>query len=113
MAVEKILSKAGFYVETLEDGFSALGLLNSGEIANYDLLIVDIKMPRLNGLNLIRQIRETKYSMPIIILSAHYEEKYKVEADELGVSNFIQKPFEKLTLLDAVSNATEQKNIDN
>lgn len=72
--------------ENGEDGYSKF---KENEI---DLIITDINMPKLNGLEMIEKINKIDRDTPTIVLSAHNESKFLVESIELGVSNFIFKP---------------------
>jgi len=60
-----------------------------------DLILTDIKMPKMNGIEMARKIRETDKNIPIIVLSAHSESDFFVEAIEAGVSGYLMKPIDK------------------
>lgn len=76
-----------------QDGFEKLV-----STKNFDLIITDINMPRLNGIQMIEKVREVDSDVLIIILSAHNEQCYYTSADKLNVSSYITKPV-KLPLL--------------
>lgn len=71
------------------DGQDALNKFNTKE---FDLILSDINMPNLNGLEMIKIIRETNENMPILMLSAHNDSKYFLQAIELDVDGYILKP---------------------
>jgi DNA-binding response OmpR family regulator len=84
------LRRAGFSVITAHDGHKAL--LDWQE-QKPNLLILDLKMPKLDGLSVCRQIRAQQASTPIIILSVQGEDDDVVTALELGADDYITKPF--------------------
>ena len=83
------LSSRGYDVRTAADGLSALETFGDW---SPDLVITDLAMPNMDGLDLCRRLREIS-TVPIIILSAKGEEKTKVEALDLGADDFVTKPF--------------------
>jgi two-component system KDP operon response regulator KdpE len=88
-AVGRALTARGFDVETAEDGEK--GLAKVAEFAP-DLIVLDLNMPRLDGMSVCRRIR-TWSQVPIIILSVREDESDKVEALELGADDYLTKPF--------------------
>jgi len=96
-------------VEILELFFEKVVAVNDGiqvmeEIASssYDILIFDICMPNMDGLEAIAKIREIDKKIPIIILSAHTEHDYLWRAVELKITKFLTKPYDKNSLIDAL-----------
>lgn len=83
------LKSRGYDVRTAPDGMTALETFNEWQP---DLVITDLAMPRMDGLELCRQLREVS-QVPIIVLSAKGEEKTKIDALDLGADDFITKPF--------------------
>ena len=83
------LKSRGYDVRTAPDGMTALETFNEWQP---DLVITDLAMPRMDGLELCRQLREVS-QIPIIVLSAKGEEKTKIDALDLGADDFITKPF--------------------
>ncbi|MBA4012883.1 MAG: two-component system response regulator CreB [Phenylobacterium sp.] len=83
------LEKAGYEVVEAEDGEAALERAQS---AAPDLLVLDLNMPRLNGLDVCRQLR-AKGELPILILSSRDEEIDRVLGIELGADDYVVKPF--------------------
>jgi excisionase family DNA binding protein len=81
---------AEYAVDTVEDGPTALERLRSGQ---YDLLITDLKMPRMDGLSVIREVRREWPDLPIVILTGQSTEASAIEAINLGVSGYVLKPF--------------------
>ena len=83
------LSSRGYDVRTAADGLSALETFGDW---TPDLVITDLAMPNLDGLDLCRRLRAIS-TVPIIVLSAKGEERTKVEALDLGADDFVTKPF--------------------
>ncbi|HXX75731.1 MAG TPA: response regulator transcription factor [Nitrospiraceae bacterium] len=83
------LERSGYAVETVESGE---GALNSFRNRRPDVVILDLIMPGMGGVAVVRRIRESS-TVPIIVLSAMGEESRKVEALELGADDYMTKPF--------------------
>ena len=83
------LQKDGYEVTCASDGREALTRFNEGQ---YDLVVLDVMMPRLDGLEVCRRMR-AKSTVPIIMLTARAEEVDKVVGLELGADDYITKPF--------------------
>lgn len=90
------LAEEGYRVDEAEDGET--GLYNAREYP-CDLLIVDLGLPRLCGLDLIRQLRSDGCTLPILILTARGRWQEKVEGLEAGADDYLTKPFEFPELL--------------
>jgi DNA-binding NtrC family response regulator len=78
-------------VDVAEDGMQAMEKLVACE---YALVITDLKMPRANGMWLLRELRERKLTCPVIIVTAHGAVKDAVEALRLGAYDFLTKPLD-------------------
>ncbi|HIE56943.1 MAG TPA: response regulator transcription factor [Anaerolineales bacterium] len=83
------LAGRGYKIFTAGDGLEALAIFHR---ENIDLVIMDVMMPDMNGLETIRRIRETS-RIPIIVLSALGEEQDKIRALNLGADDYLTKPF--------------------
>ena len=93
-AIEIYLSQEGYKVLKAYDGEEALKLLDKHKV---DLLIIDVMMPRLDGIRATLKIRE-KQNMPIIILSAKSEDADKILGLNVGADDYMTKPFNPLEL---------------
>lgn len=82
-----------------KDGEEALELF---EEKKPDLLIFDICMPKMDGIEVLNKIRKSNKAIPIIVLTAHTEETYLFRAIELNITRYLLKPFSKDALLDAI-----------
>lgn len=85
----------GFETFEAEDGMEAVEMCRDND---FDLIIMDIMMPKLDGYSAVREIRKTK-QMPVIMLSARGEEYDKLFGFELGVDDYVTKPFSPKELL--------------
>ena len=94
-AIEIYLLQEGYNVLKAYDGIEALECLKKSEI---QLLIIDVMMPRLDGIHAILKIRETS-SIPIIILSAKTEDPDKILGLNIGADDYLSKPFNPLELV--------------
>jgi len=83
------LDVAGFQVSICHDGFKALELIREND---YDLLIIDIMLPGMDGLEILRRIRDEK-NIPVLLVSAKKEEIDKIKGFSLGADDYITKPF--------------------
>ncbi|MDY2726651.1 MULTISPECIES: response regulator transcription factor [Anaerostipes] len=88
-AIKKRLEMEGFFVLTAYDGLEAMDLLMEQDI---HLLIIDVMMPKMDGLSATMKIRESK-NIPIIILSAKTEESDKILGLSMGADDYVSKPF--------------------
>ena len=88
-AICKLLELEGYETLQAYDGLEALDMLTSNTV---HLLIIDVMMPRLNGLSAVMKIRESK-NIPIIILSAKTEDSDKILGLSMGADDYVSKPF--------------------
>lgn len=94
-AIEIYLRQEGYNVLKAYDGQEAIKVLDSTEV---DLLIIDVMMPKLDGIRATLKIRE-KNSLPIIILSAKSEDADKILGLNVGADDYLTKPFNPLELV--------------
>lgn len=94
-AIEIYLSQEGYQILKAYDGLQAVSMMEKHEI---QLLIIDIMMPKLDGLRATLKIRE-KSSIPIIILSAKSEDADKILGLNIGADDYVTKPFNPLELV--------------
>jgi YesN/AraC family two-component response regulator len=99
--ISETLKKLKANFETAENGKIALQKFK--DIGDFDLIVTDINMPVMNGLELIKNIKEIKPDMPVIIMSAHTEPEYIKSAEELGVENYLLKPFDFIKFINLIS----------
>jgi two-component system alkaline phosphatase synthesis response regulator PhoP len=90
------LSKEGFAVESARDGDTGLQRAAS---ESFDLIILDVMLPRKNGLDICRDLRQQSIRTPIIMLTARGQVVDKVVGLKLGADDYVTKPFEMMELL--------------
>ena len=104
----KILSHAGYEVTTAPDGNAALGLLKS---THYDLLLVDLKMPGLSGLEAVTHARKIDPTLMIVMLTAYATIETAVDAVKRGAFDYLAKPFTVDQLRSVVEQSLQQKQL--
>ncbi len=97
--IEIFLKSQGYQVEKAADGIEGLEIIQRREI---DLAIIDIMMPRMDGVTMTMRLRE-KYDFPVIMLSAKSEETDKVIGLNIGADDYVTKPFAPLELMARVN----------
>lgn len=100
--LSKTLALADYEVDASPDGRTALERLR---VLPYDLLIVDLKMPGIDGLTVIREARRYKTDLPVVIITGFSSESAAIEALNLGVSGYLTKPFRVPEVLKAAAKA--------
>lgn len=90
IAISEFCKIKSFDIVSIKDGLHALDQIDSG---HFDLYIIDINIPRINGLDLLKHIRKTDLDTPIIIITASLEIQNFATAFENGCSEYIKKPF--------------------
>jgi CheY-like chemotaxis protein len=100
-----------YHVVTKRDGIEGMAWLAAGNIPN--MIILDINMPRLNGLDFMRQINRSGLykDIPVMMLTANEDEDDIFEAFALGIQNYVQKPFNPVALKDKVRKILKQVHI--
>ncbi len=98
------LSRASYRVEAASTGEEALELLDR---LHFDVVLLDLMLPGIDGLEVLRQIRRRNPSLPVILLTAHGSIENAVEAMKLGARDFLTKPFEMERLNVAIRNTLE------
>ena len=101
--------KNRFDVITKKDGMEGMAWLSAGNIP--DLIMLDMQMPRLNGLEFLKQIRTSGMfrEIPVILVSANENEYEITQSFGLGIVDFIRKPFNPIKLKEKVDNILNKK----
>lgn len=105
-AIEIYLSQEGYRILKAYDGLEAMEILEKEEV---NLLLIDVMMPRLDGIRATLKIRE-KNSIPIIILSAKSEDADKILGLNVGADDYVTKPFSPLELVARVKSQLRRYN---
>jgi len=103
-AIERILTRVGYNVLTARDATEALEVVSNTTI---ELVLADIQMPGINGLELVRQIHEIEPDLPCIVMTGYNTPENSIEALQAGAFWYLEKPFEGETL-DVVRRLVEQ-----
>jgi two-component system nitrogen regulation response regulator NtrX len=104
-SLEKLLSYEKYRTFSAPDGPSALELIADERI---DIVLLDIKMPGMDGLEVLQKLKEMREGLPVIIISGHGNVSTAVEATKLGAFDFIEKPIDLDRLLLTVRNGLKQ-----
>ncbi len=103
--LEYDLSKSVSKIITVENGAKALKILKEQKI---DCVLSDINMPQKNGIVMAKEAREWGYNLPIIFLTAHGDSELMKKALSLGAFDFIDKPYDKDSLVKILSEASKE-----
>ena len=101
-----VLEDEGLRVLEAEDGAQALDLLSSNDL---ELVLLDVWMPEIDGIELLRQLRELPNRPQVVMISGHGNIETAVQATKLGAFDFIEKPFSIDALLHTVNRALEHR----
>ncbi|HEU5360077.1 MAG TPA: sigma-54 dependent transcriptional regulator [Candidatus Deferrimicrobiaceae bacterium] len=102
------LRKAGYRVETASDGTEGLSVFSPEK---FDLVITDVKMPGISGIEVLRRVRKASPTIPVLVITAFGNVETAVEAMKEGADDFIGKPFHRDQLLLAVEKALERQRL--
>ena len=97
--LRRILTLAGYQVHLARDGSEAITVLQTEP---FHLVLTDLVMPRMGGLELLREIRRRERDLPVVFLTAFGKPAAFAEAMDLGAVGFVTKPFQANSLLEAI-----------
>lgn len=100
LGVRDALQHAGYQVDVTHDGNSGIQLLREGR---YDLVVLDLMLPGVNGLDILKQLRQERHDIRVLILTALADETDLLRGFELGADDYMPKPFSPLELVARVS----------
>lgn len=89
-SIQSILIKAGYVVDIFDDGDDGQSALDG---AQYDLLILDLGLPNLDGIDILKKLRKQKKTLPVLIISARDRLDQKILGLESGADDYLTKPF--------------------
>jgi EAL domain-containing protein (putative c-di-GMP-specific phosphodiesterase class I) len=104
LAYARVLRRAGYDAHTAADGVVALETLGS---KSFDVLVSDIDMPRMDGLSLLKAVRQRDAHLPVLLITAGPEIETAIQAIDNGAAKYLPKPIEPGRLCDAVRGAIE------
>ena len=105
-SLTKVLSKRGMSLQSAQNGQIALELLTNDE---YDVIVLDLRMPVMDGLATLKAIRDRDALTPVLLLTGHIDMKQVSEALRQGAAEVLLKPCPVDTLVSAIENAYERK----
>ena len=106
--VKRGLEEQQYIADWVDDGAEALRVITSG---HYDLIILDLRLPGMPGLEVLRTMRDRGLTMPVLVLTAQDTVEYKVDALRAGADDYVTKPFafeELLARIEALSRRPRQ-----
>jgi CheY-like chemotaxis protein len=107
--IRMALEATGYEVDEAADGAKALGMLRNS--SNWDLVLLDQKMPGIDGLHVLREIKDRGLETSVIMITAFASIELAVEAMKLGASDFVRKPMTPAILRDAITAALAKPKI--
>ncbi len=93
------LASEGYEVRTASDGDEAVTELGKG---TFDLVLLDIKMPRMNGFEVLKHIKEKHAKTKVVMLTGFADLKNAIESKKLGADDFVSKPYDLVDLLTTI-----------
>jgi len=100
MMLDEVFKRVGFTTHLATCGIQAIEIAERDEL---DVILLDDKMPFMDGLEVLKRIKEINHDIPIILMSTYGENIVKQEIMELGASSFVTKPFDIYEIRDIVS----------
>lgn len=100
--IEYILKPNDYIIDVATDGVEGL---RKALASQPDLILMDYEMPRLNGLEVLRELSKSPHKIPVILMTSYGSEEVAVECFRLGVQDYVSKPFTPEQMLDAIENA--------
>lgn len=107
-SLTEVLEYEKFKVDVAEDGEMGLKMVQEGK---YDLLLCDIKMPKMDGMEVLQKIQDEQIDVPVVMISGHGDIETAVAAVKMGAFDFIAKPLDLNRLLVTVRNALEKSEL--
>lgn len=106
-AIAAILKHHNYTVDAVYDGTDALDYAIGGK---YDVILLDIMMPKMNGLEVLRQLRKIHVYTPVLVLSAKSEIEDRITGLDMGADDYLPKPFSMAEMLARIRALTRRKN---
>jgi DNA-binding NtrC family response regulator len=105
-ALQELLSREGYNVQQASGGKEALNMLSQSSI---DLIITDMFMPEMKGIELLKKVKESHEEIPVLMITGHTKIEDAVEAIKLGAEDYLAKPFDKVELFTIVKRLHENR----
>jgi DNA-binding response OmpR family regulator len=105
-SLEKVLKRRGFDVTVAAEGLTALPLIAKEQ---FDVVLLDIKMPGMDGIQVLREIKRFSSNLPVILLTGHYSLSEEEDTLQLGAFAYLHKPCPIGELVDVIAKAVSGK----
>ena len=99
--IAETLQKLGINFLTATNGEEGLNILANND--DIDIIVTDISMPVMNGLEMIKEVKKLYPTMNIVVMTAHTESKYINEVSQYGVNDYLLKPFDFIKFIELIS----------
>ncbi len=106
--LKSVLEEEEYYVQTATDGVAAINVLQT---VPFDLILLDVKMPRVDGIEVLRFVRERYLDTQVVMLTGVSDVKIAVECMQLGAYDYLAKPYSRSELLAVIDRALERKRL--
>ena len=108
---ERFLQRSGMRVALAKDGLDAISVMQDNKP---DVILLDIEMPRMDGYEFASHVRNDARvaDVPIIMITSRVGDKHRARAIELGVNDYLGKPYQDAQLLDAIRRQLEEQGIE-
>jgi two-component system nitrogen regulation response regulator NtrX len=107
-SLQRLLEYKGYEVQCAEDGPRALELVAE---KSFDVVLLDIKMPGMDGIEVLQRVRDSKADLSVVMISAHGTIETAVECTKKGAFDFLEKPWDQERLLVTIRNAMTQRQL--
>ncbi|GAB4390733.1 MAG: hypothetical protein Kow0025_24760 [Thermodesulfovibrionales bacterium] len=104
ISCRRALSPEGFEVDVAEDGLQGLSLLRD---RGYDVVLTDLKMPNMDGMEVLEHIKDVRPEAKVIVITGYSTVETAVKAIKMGAFNYVEKPFTPDALVQAVREALD------
>ena len=109
--LDKLLRAAGYRVETFSRGADLLDRLDTADDGGCDVILQDVRMPDMDGLQVLKQVHKRNHDLPVMIMTAHGTIDDAVQAIKLGAYDYIMKPFPKEKLLGVLERLLDHRRL--
>ncbi|MEX0602358.1 MAG: sigma-54 dependent transcriptional regulator [Bacteroidota bacterium] len=106
--LESLLTNEGYRIDTATDGAAAINLLQS---KTFDVVILDVKMPRVDGIEVLRFVKDHYLDTPVVMVTGVNEVKIAVECMQLGAYSYVTKPYSGNDLIGVIERALERRHL--
>jgi two-component system nitrogen regulation response regulator NtrX len=111
-SVRDLLDDEGYQVRLAQSGEEALTMLRDGTDGGYDAVLLDVWLPKMDGLQVLQTLKQEQPALPVIMISGHANVETAVKATKTGAYHFVEKPFSADILLVTVRNAIRESKLE-